>query len=254
MTNELRAGLPPLPDRMRSLPVDERGYPVPHFVAWVDGKPDHRIMDAEKLPGAVRHERCWMCGQPLGQYKSFCIGPMCSITRTISEPPSHLDCLRFAVTACPFLTRPRAHRRDANMPEEVKPPAGMGIPRNPGAVCIWTVRGKPKIWSPPGGGILFELADPVSTEWYAEGRPARRSEVNESIRSGLHLLVEQAVAEDKERPGAGAMADLAQRIAREAARLDAQEWPPELKLSPGAAWPFPERGKGIGGDPPGTPL
>jgi len=35
----LRESLPSLPLAMRGLPRDHRGYPVPWFVAWVDGKP-----------------------------------------------------------------------------------------------------------------------------------------------------------------------------------------------------------------------
>lgn len=224
MGTALRAALPPLPERMRSLPVDERGYPVPYFVAWVDGKPDHRVMDGAKLGPAIRSQLCWMCGQKLGRFKSFCIGPMCSITRTISEPPSHLECLRFAATACPFMTRPMAKRRDANLPGAAVAPAGEGLRRNPGAVCIWTTL-KFRVFSPPGGGVLFRLGDPEHTEWYAEGRPATRAEVDESIRTGLPLLYGPAQEQDAEQPGAGAVLHLEQRIAHETAWLDRQVWP-----------------------------
>jgi hypothetical protein len=78
----IRSSLPPMPLRMTALPIDERGYPVPYFVAWVDGKPDHRIADASKMPGAINSGLCWLCGQKLGAFKYFVIGPMCSITRT----------------------------------------------------------------------------------------------------------------------------------------------------------------------------
>ena len=42
---EIRPGLPPLTGHLTRLPIDERGFPVPYFVAIVDGKPDHRIID-----------------------------------------------------------------------------------------------------------------------------------------------------------------------------------------------------------------
>lgn len=222
--NALREGLPMVPGRMRALPIDDRGYPVPYFVAWVDGKPDHRIMDTSKLPRAVKFGLCWMCGQQLGRFKSFCIGPMCSITRTISEPPSHLECLRFAARACPWMTRPHAKRREANLPAEVIEPAGEGIRRNPGAVCIWTTL-RFKAWCPEGGGVLFQIGDPEHTEWYAEGRAATRAEVDESIRTGLHLLRGPAAEEDAANPSAGAVAELELRIVRETAWLDRQSWP-----------------------------
>lgn len=223
MSNSLRSGLPPLPPKMAGLPVDERGYPVPYFVAWVDGKPDHRIADGSKMPSAVKLGLCWMCGQPLGRFKSFCIGPMCSITRTISEPPSHLDCVRYAAQACPWMTRPHAKRRDSNLPDEVIEPAGHGLKRNPGAVCIWTTTTYKT--RRINGQYLFTIGDAVHTEWYAEGRPATRAEVDASIQSGLHLLREPAEEEDAADPGAGAVAELERRITRETSWLNQQVWP-----------------------------
>ena len=212
--NALRDGLPPLPPKMRELPVDERGYPVPYFVAWVDGKPDHRIADGEKMRMCIEQNRCWLCGRKLGSFKAFCIGPMCAITRTISEPPSHLECATYAATACPFLTRPHAKRREAGMPEEARDAAGNMIKRNPGAVCVWvTKRHRP---FPVGGGILFDLGPPESTRWYAEGRLATRAEVDESIASGLPILVAEA-----QKDGGAQMAELNRRVVMTTALLDA---------------------------------
>jgi len=57
------------------------------------GKPDFRTMDARKLGPAIRYHKCWMCGETMGKYMTSVIGPMCMISRTISEPPSHLECL-----------------------------------------------------------------------------------------------------------------------------------------------------------------
>lgn len=219
----LRPGLPPLPHRMSALSIDDRGYPVPWFVAYVDGKPDHRIMDVAKIPRALKLGLCWQCGQALGRFKSFCIGPMCSITRTIGEPPSHLECVRYAVTACPFLTRPHAKRRDAGMPDDAKFAEG-GLRRNPGAVCIWTTTTF-RAFRSPTGSVLFDLGDPSSTEWYAEGRPATRAEVDESITTGLPLLRAPAEEQDAQQRGAGAVAELERRIAREREWLDGQAWP-----------------------------
>lgn len=222
MTDPLRSGLPPLPHRMKGLPVDHRGYPCPWFIAWVDGAPDHRIIDAAKLPIAVERKLCWMCGQPLGVYKTFCIGPMCAITRSISEPPSHLDCARFAAQACPFLTRPHAKRREAGLPDDAREPAGVGIKRNPGAVCLWTTKSF-RLYRHRGGpnsgndGFLFELGHPEATEWYAEGRPARREEVDDSLASGLPVLEEIARQEGRQ-----ALAELNRRLASVRALLDRQ--------------------------------
>ena len=211
--NELRTNLPPLPPKMRSLPIDRRGYPVPFFVALIDGEPDHRVVEPEALQACVRDNRCWLCGGYLGAFKAFVIGPMCSITRTISEPPSHLECAQYAAIACPFMTRPMAKRREANMPDGVRPPPGNGLTRNPGAVCVWVTK-KHKPFR-AGTGLLFDIGDPDSTHWYAEGRDATREEVDESIRTGLPHLHEPAQAQ-----GPHAVAELARRIAESTAMLD----------------------------------
>ena len=56
----------PLPDRMKALPVDKRGYPVPKFVEWIDGEPDFRVVSPSHMARCFRHHRCWICGEPLG--------------------------------------------------------------------------------------------------------------------------------------------------------------------------------------------
>ena len=209
----LRDGLPPLPRHMSGLAVDERGYPVPFFVAWVDGKPDHRIAEPQAMKCCVEQSRRWICGGPLGRFKAFIIGPMCSITRTISEPPSHLECAQFAAKACPFLSRPHAKRREAGLPENIQRPPGEGLLRNPTAVCVWVTLS----FTPfrHGDGLLFELGEPVSTHWYCEGRPATRAEVDASIETGLPSLVELA-----ERDGTAALDHLAERVGAARALLN----------------------------------
>lgn len=197
--NQLRKGLPPLPSRMQALNIDHRGYPVPWFVAWIDGKPDFRVMDGAKIPVAVKQRRCWLCGETLGKFMTFCLGPMCAINRTISEPPSHLDCMEFSVKACPFLSMPKAKRRESNLPEESREAAGVGLKRNPGAVLLWTTRSYRIFRAGTDGGsndgILFRVGDPVKVAWYAEGREATRAEVMASIDSGLPQL--QAIAQQQ---------------------------------------------------------
>jgi len=225
---ELKAGLPPLPPKMAGVPIDDRGFPVPWFVQWINGKPDHRVMDSRKLPLAVNQGLCWQCGGPLGRYKSFVIGPMCSITGSIAEPPSHLECARYACTACPFITRPHAKRREVKEPHVEQ--AGLPILRNPGCIAVWTTKTYKAYRTGRGGapgndGILFRFGPPESIEWYAEGRQATRAEVDESIASGVHLLIERAEQQDREEGGDAAMRELERLRAVSKALLDAQPWP-----------------------------
>lgn len=183
---ELRECLPPVPDRMQRRPID-RGYPVPWFVAWVDGKPDFRVVEAGKILRAIKEKLCWLCGEEMAEPGAFVIGPMCAVNRVTSEPPSHRDCAIFAATACPFLTKPHADRRPENMPAGAQEPAGVGLKRNPGASVVWIT--KEWHWSRVDNGVLCDIGDPIETLWYREGRAATREEINASIESGLPLLL-----------------------------------------------------------------
>src|SRR5262245_453827 len=163
-----------MPTRIRKLKVDARGYPVPKFVEWIDGKPDFRCVDGRWLIRCVQHKLCWVCGEQLGRYMAFLIGPLCAINRINSEPPSHLDCARFAAKACPFLTQPRRRRNEENLPEEGVPAAGIVLDRNPGVALIWVTDGYGVKKLPDG--VLFKLGEPTQLEWYAHGREATRDE------------------------------------------------------------------------------
>ena len=206
MTNELRPDLPPLPGHMAHLPVDKRGFPVPYFVKIVNGEPDHRIVEPLAMQQCVRFGKCWLCGRPLGAFKAFVLGPMCAITLTSAEPPSHLECARYAAKACPFLSRPNAKRREAGMPEEASAPGGVFLKRNPGVSLVWTTKAYKPFMT--GNAMLFEIEPPESMEWYAEGRKATREEVEASIASGLPNLITLA-----KESGAVAVQELEDRTA-----------------------------------------
>ena len=197
---EYRAGLPGRPLRVRALPLSDKGYPVPWFVEYVDGKPEFRLMSREKWGRAIRLRLCWICGQPLGANMTFVSGPMCGVNRTSAEPPSHRDCATYAAQACPFLTLPKAIRREAGLPDDTSTVGGVTIARNPGVAMLWTTRdyGVLKV----DNGYVIKMGEPISVEWFAEGRRATRAEVDESIRTGLPAL--QAMA-DREQ---GAPAEL----------------------------------------------
>ena len=181
-----------MPPSIAKLPRDERGYPCPWFISWIDGKPEFRVMDGKKLDRAVKENLCWVCGEPFtDNILAFISGPMCLVNLNSAEPPSHLDCARFSVKACPFLTMPKAQRRDANLPSATENPAGFYIARNPGC-CAIAICNRYRTHQPPGGGMLFRMPTPQAVEWYAEGRPATREEVLASIDSGLPSLAKVA--------------------------------------------------------------
>jgi hypothetical protein len=184
-----------MPARFLRLPVDKRGYPVPKFVAWIDGEADFRVVETGWIVQAVNHDLCWLCGDKLGRFKAFVIGPMCAVNRINSEPPSHLECARFAVKACPFMVNPE-RKRDTYTPypEGGEPAAGIPLDRNPGVMLIWITKSyrpfRPSVGYKVSqvGNVLFALGDPTALEWWHRGRQATREEIMASINSGLPLL------------------------------------------------------------------
>jgi hypothetical protein len=195
------------PPKMARLPRDKHGRLVPWFVAWIDGKPDHRVIREGGIHDALRFRGCWLCGQPLGANAAFVIGSMCAVNRVSPEPPSHRDCADYAARVCPFLTTPHMRRRDTALPDTAVEPDGIMIRRNPGVAAVWVSR----TWRLQPRLRLWTVGDPTEVRWYAEGRPATRDEVLASIDSGLPLL--RAEAENDRRPAA-ALADLEAQHAR----------------------------------------
>jgi hypothetical protein len=188
----------PMPARIQALPISSKGFPVPWFVASVNGDWDFRVIRGNGVATAYKKKLCWVCGQPLGRNVAMTLGPMCAINRTISEPGAHKECAIYSLLACPFLSNPRMRRNEKGLPEHM-PMAGVGILRNPGAMCVWITR---KFWPrkglPAGTGVLFTFDDPIETLWFAEGREATREEVLASIDSGYPLLHDMAIKDGPE--------------------------------------------------------
>lgn len=193
-----------MPPRIKRLPVNKNGYPVPWFVEWIKGEPDFRVVDSRKVPLAIKRGKCWVCGEKrTGPTAAFVIGPMCAVNRISGEPPSHRDCAIYAAQVCPFLVNPKKRRREGGLDElDMLYQAEGFIARNPGVTLVWSGRG----WKPfvgPGEVTYFNIGQPTRVEWYTEGRAATRDEVMEAIESGLPILREAA-----ERDGSEAVAEL----------------------------------------------
>lgn len=205
MSNALPAAMPA---RVRKLPRDHVGRPVPWFVAWIDGKPDFRVIGAGRIRDAVAQSLCWVCGKPRNprSLSAFVIGTMCAVNRVAPEPPSHPQCADYSARVCPWLSTPTMARRERGLPDDRVDPGGIAILRNPGVALVWVTRS----WrvEDVGNGLLWFLGDPVQVRWYAQGRSATREEVLASIGSGLPILTEMVLAE-----GAESLAELERQTA-----------------------------------------
>jgi hypothetical protein len=194
----------PLPRRMQGLVRNRVGYVVPWFVAGPLDEPerDFRAFAYERYVQAVKEDLCWLCGQKLGVFKTFVIGPMCVLNRITAEPPSHRECAVYAARVCPFMTTPGMVRRTANLPEGHGQPPGQHSDGNPGVSVLWTTkryRLKPvPRWAVEQGaqaGTLISIGDPTDVQWYREGYRASPAAATYALELGLTKLRELAVDE-----------------------------------------------------------
>lgn len=195
-----------MPFAMAKRPRDHRGYPVPWFTPWHEGRWDFRYIRPGKVQQAVREDRCWTCGERLRRPCAFVVGPMCAVNRTSAEPPSHVECAIYAAKACPFLARPKMARPSGG--EGVKVGGsmpGVALLRNPGVALVW-ITDHPS-YTPKIG--LFDIGEPLRVRWFAHSRPATREEIMESIDTGYPHL--RKIADED---GPDAVAALDAQVAR----------------------------------------
>lgn len=177
--NSLRQDLPTLPPRMRNLPVNGDGYPIPFVCAWIDGEPNFSVPDPRKLAACHEQRWCSVCGEPLGQYKAFVLDPITAVTRIATEPPAHIECARFAAAALSraFVT------------------------------LVWVTRGYSL--NRIEDRTVFRIGEMEQTFWYAGGRRANRQEVMDSVQTALPSLYDLAHAD-----GEAAVMELDTLVAR----------------------------------------
>lgn len=104
----------PIPKRMRKLPKERRGYPVP-FVTMLDpftNEPDFRVLDVRRQMQCVNQKLCAMCGESLGKYIAFIGGPRSRDGHSFFDPGMHRECAEYAAKVCPFISRENAQFRD----------------------------------------------------------------------------------------------------------------------------------------------
>lgn len=178
----------PVPLRMRQLSIDVRGFPVPFFVIVQDSVPDHRVVDWKKLERAIKEERCFICGERLGRFLTFTLGPISLITTASAEPPSHLECATYALQACPFLTRPYAHRREEGLPDGTQNPEGF-LDHHPGVMTAYTTRTYRIRQANPG--LSFQVGSFTTLSWWTQGRPAQQEECLKALLRGYKILIDE---------------------------------------------------------------
>ena len=83
------------------------GFPVPFTQMWIDGKPDFRVMDSERVQQCAEEKLCAICGHRLGEFAFFIGGPLSKANHLFADPAMHERCADFASRTCPFVSGDR---------------------------------------------------------------------------------------------------------------------------------------------------
>jgi hypothetical protein len=106
--------LPPVPDRMKHLETDSRGYLIPWGV-YRDhtGRAHFQINDELRRLRSFRENLCPICGKSLFRGRWFVGGPMSAFHEAgaFADPPMHYECAVYALQVCPYIALPRYGRR-----------------------------------------------------------------------------------------------------------------------------------------------
>lgn len=102
-----------IPKELSHLKIDERGYPIPYFVSWIDGKPEFRFLDHARQEMIIEKGVCHICGKKLNKDYNYVIsGPIGYQNRVSSDAAMHRVCAEFSLRACPHLYLQKAERRE----------------------------------------------------------------------------------------------------------------------------------------------
>lgn len=102
-----------IPVFLSHLKVDQRGYPIPFFVSYIDGKPEFRYMDHVRQEMIIENKLCHICGKKLNKdYNYFISGPIGFKNKISSDAAMHRECAEFSLLACPHLHLQNAERRE----------------------------------------------------------------------------------------------------------------------------------------------
>lgn len=149
-----------------------RGFPVPWFVAYVDGKPDFRMIDPKKMQYALEQDKCFVCGKKhiKGLY-FFITGPMGLANGVHSDCPLHLDCAKYSLQICPHLFFERTQRNETgDLYKYVSATTGQaGIKEKPSELYLIKANKYKTIPGPEGGRLIkFNVVD-FEEFWYENG-------------------------------------------------------------------------------------
>jgi hypothetical protein len=98
-------------------------YPVPYIQIWIDGKPDFRVTDIERVVECVENRLCGICGKGLLDYVWFIGGEKTVEYRLFTDPPMHQICAEYVAVTCPYVNGERRvySEREVKCPHHQSP-------------------------------------------------------------------------------------------------------------------------------------
>lgn len=96
----------PIPEMMKDLEKDKRGYPIPFIVARDKNNiPRFQINDHWLVEKCLAEKLCSVCGKPLNDDMWLVGGPMSAFHPQGSyiDPPGHEHCIKYSLQVCPYL-------------------------------------------------------------------------------------------------------------------------------------------------------
>lgn len=105
-----------VPPKMRLLPRDKRGYPIPWLVQRdLTGRPFFVMNDSMKTMACGRRGLCSICGRKLERDVWLIGGPGAAFHEhgAYLDPPMHHQCATYALKVCPYLGTRYTGRIDA---------------------------------------------------------------------------------------------------------------------------------------------
>jgi hypothetical protein len=132
------------------------GYPVPFFQMWIDGKPDFRVIDPEKVGRCVNEKLCAICGVHLGEFCYFIGGNLCKDNHLFVDPAMHEQCADFSTRACAFLSGKKAEYSDRPVDESVVRVEQMAASTRPKNMYIFKTRTKKFSFVEVEGSLMIQ--------------------------------------------------------------------------------------------------
>lgn len=98
----------PIPNWMKNLPLDKRGYPITFTTTIADGKPYFEVVDEYKRQLCLKEDLCSVCGRKLVKNRALVGGPLSAFHDggAYIDVPMHIECAQYALQVCPYLAVP----------------------------------------------------------------------------------------------------------------------------------------------------